>query len=86
MHKNDLSVPSAWFGRPQSLVTLEADQTIIESSDDTREQEVANFCKAHFRRNFDFSSQAPTCNLSFKQYEDIFLQAREAILDGKPTK
>jgi len=37
--KKDLSVPSLWFGRPQSLVTLEADQTIIESSDETREQD-----------------------------------------------
>jgi len=81
--KNDLSVPSAWFGRPQSLVTLEADQTIIESSDDTREQEVAKLLQKPISGDISISpSQAPTCNLSFKEYEDIFLRAREAILDG----
>ena len=82
--KKDLSVPHAWFGRPQSLVTLEADQTIIESSDETREQEVTKLLQKPISKEISLSSsQAPTCNLSFKQYEDIFLQAREAILNGE---
>ena len=82
--KKDLSVPHAWFGRPQSLVTLEADQTIIESSDETREKEVTKLLQKPISKEISLSSsQAPTCNLSFKQYEDIFLQAREAILNGE---
>ena len=82
--KKDLSVPHVWFGRPKSLITFEVNQTIIESTDDEREQEVAKLLQKQICSEILISSsQAPSCNLSFKQYEDIFLQAREAILDGE---
>ena len=37
----DLSVPAGWFGRPQSLIQFEEDQTIIESRNPEREGEIA---------------------------------------------
>ena len=80
----DLSVPAGWFGRPQSLIQLEEDHTIIESRSSEREGEIAKLLMQKVTPQAIVSQAAPpTCNLTFKQYKDIFNQAKEAILDGE---
>ncbi|NDH00181.1 MAG: anthranilate synthase component I family protein [Opitutae bacterium] len=82
--KRDLPVPAGWFGRPATIIHFNQEQTVIESRDPNREQEIEK------RLQDPLSLDSPTlihqkhsCNLSFEQYKDIFHQAREAILDGE---
>jgi anthranilate/para-aminobenzoate synthase component I len=82
--KRDLAVPAGWFGRPATIVHFNQEETVIESRNPNREQEI----EKRFRDSLSLDSptvihQKHSCNLSFEQYKDIFHKAREAILDGE---
>ena len=82
----DLQVPDGWFGRPQTIIHLLADQTRIESNLPGRAQQIANsleFSTIHDLNQIEFTTTSQRCNLSFPDYEKIFAGAREAILDGE---
>ena len=82
----DLQVPGGWFGRPQTIIHLLADQTRIESNLPGRAQQIANsleFSTIHDLNQIEFTTTSQKCNLSFPDYEKIFAGAREAILDGE---
>ena len=82
----DLQVPDGWFGRPQTIIHLLADQTRIESNLPGRAQQIANsleFSTIHDLKQIEFTTTSQKCNLSFPDYEKIFAGAREAILDGE---
>jgi anthranilate/para-aminobenzoate synthase component I len=82
----DLQVPDGWFGRPQTIIHLLADQTRIESNLPGRAQQIANsleFSTIHDLKQIEFATTSQNCNLSFPDYEKIFAGAREAILDGE---
>ena len=82
----DLQVPDGWFGRPQTIIHLLADQTRIESNLPGRAQQIANsleFSTIHDLNQIEFTTTSQKCNLSFPDYEKIFAGAREAILDGE---
>jgi anthranilate/para-aminobenzoate synthase component I len=82
--KRDLPVPAGWFGRPATIVHLNQDQTVIESRDPNREQEIEKKLRDSLSPDPPtVTHQKHSCNLSFEQYKDIFHQAREAILDGE---
>lgn len=80
----DLDLPPIWFGRPQSIIRLESENTIIESTDEVREKEIKKILGQTIIPSALANPQnPPTCNLNFKEYESIFKKAREAILDGE---
>jgi para-aminobenzoate synthetase component I len=84
--KRDLNIPDGWFGRPQTIIHLLPDQTKIESHFPERAAEIAKQLKFSSLHNLDkveFHSSSRKCNLDFSAYENIFAQAREAILDGE---
>jgi len=80
----DLNIPDGWFGRPSTVLHIQQDRISIESTLPKREYKIAKLIE-------NSSSVAPQnflannrhCNLSFEEYEKIFHQAREAILDGE---
>ena len=82
----DLTIPDGWFGRPQTIIRLLPDATHIESEHPGRTREIASLLA---RKATTKPSPTPganksiTCNLGFEEYERIFRQAREAILDGE---
>jgi anthranilate/para-aminobenzoate synthase component I len=80
----DLPMPDGWFGRPATLIHLNDEETIIESMDSNRELDIERQLKLPLSNHSDPAvQQTPCCNLSFEEYKEIFLQAREAILDGE---
>lgn len=85
--EKDLHLPDGWFGRPRSLVRFFQDHTVIESYSPARQEELkAALSQPHILREETAScaSGIPvSCNLNFSEYEKIFKQAREAILDGE---
>ncbi len=84
--QRDLDVPDGWFGRPQTIIHLLPDTTHVESGISTRASEVASLLTkepAPKPSRTLGSGHSFTCNLGFEEYEGIFRQAREAILDGE---
>ena len=82
----DLNIPDGWFGRPQTIIHLLPNQTKIESSLAQRASEIAKtleFSTIHNLNKVEFHTSSQKCNLDFQEYEKIFSQAREAILDGE---
>ncbi len=84
--KRDLNIPDGWFGRPQTIIHLLPNQTKIESSLAQRASEIGKtleFSTIHNLNKVEFHTSSQKCNLDFQEYEKIFSQAREAILDGE---
>jgi anthranilate/para-aminobenzoate synthase component I len=84
--KRDLNIPDGWFGRPQTIIHLLPNQTKIESSLAQRAAEIGQtleFSTIHNLNKVEFHTSSQKCNLDFPEYEKIFSQAREAILDGE---
>jgi anthranilate/para-aminobenzoate synthase component I len=82
----DLNIPDGWFGRPQTIIHLLPNQTKIESSLAQRAAEISQtleFSTIHNLNKVEFHTSSQKCNLDFPEYEKIFSQAREAILDGE---
>ena len=80
----DLNIPDGWFGRPSTILYIQQDRISIESSLPERESEIAHLIEnASLSAPQSFVAHNRRCNLSFKEYEKIFHQAREAILDGE---
>ena len=82
----DLNIPDGWFGRPQTIIHLLPNQTKIESSLAQRAAEIGQtleFSTIHNLNKVEFHTSSQKCNLDFPEYEKIFSQAREAILDGE---
>ena len=80
----DLNIPDGWFGRPSTVLHIEEEIISIESTLHGRESEIAQLIKnASLPEPQSFLAQNHRCNLSFEEYEKIFHQAREAILDGE---
>ncbi len=85
----DLEIPDGWFARPKSIIHLTANSTCIESIIPEREKEIrsilntATICDPVESLEIKKPTQSLTCNLDFAQYQKIFEQAREAILDGE---
>mgnify|MGYP001178969809 FL=1 len=82
----DVDVPPGWFARPQTIIHLHADKTLIESTVPDRAKDLASslaYFTAQREANRETGDKIITCNLSFEQYEGIFSRAREAILDGE---
>ena len=82
----DLEVPDGWFGRPDSLIKFFPRSTHVESTEPRREKEIsALLTKANSSRipSPQTVAREISCNLDYKQYEDTFHSAREAILDGE---
>jgi para-aminobenzoate synthetase component I len=82
----DLTIPDGWFGRPQTIIRLLSDATHIESEKPGRTREIASLLAKETTTKPPAAPRANksiTCNLEFKEYEQIFRQARDAILDGE---
>jgi para-aminobenzoate synthetase component 1 len=80
----DLSIPDGWFGRPSTVMHIQQDRISIESTLPERESEIAKLIEnSSLPGPHSFVAHNRRCNLSFEEYEKIFLQAREAILDGE---
>ena len=85
----DLTLPDGWFARPNSILHLTKDSTSIESLIPEREKEIRSILNTATNSDSVESlemkepTQSLTCNLDFAQYQKIFEQAREAILDGE---
>ena len=80
----DLSIPDGWFGRPSTILHIQEDRISIESTTPERESEIAELIEnSSLVAPQSFLAQHRRCNLSFEEYEKIFHQAREAILDGE---
>tara|TARA_B100002019_G_scaffold126109_1_gene108589 strand:+ start:9262 stop:10506 length:1245 start_codon:yes stop_codon:yes gene_type:complete len=80
----NLSIPDGWFGRPSTVLHIQEDRISIESTLRERESEIAKIIEcAPLPAPQNFVAQNRRCNLSFEDYEKIFHQAREAILDGE---
>ena len=85
----DLEIPDGWFARPKSIIHLTANSTCIESIIPGRENEIRSILNTATTSGpveslvIKDSAQSLTCNLDFAQYQKIFKQAREAILDGE---
>lgn len=85
----DLEIPDGWFARPKSIIHLTANSTCIESIIPERENEIRSILNTATTSGpveslvIKDSAQSLTCNLDFAQYQKIFKQAREAILDGE---
>ena len=82
----DLDIPDGWFARPRTIIHILIGVTKIESCLPGRAQEIADSLSFSSRINLDtinFSTKFQRCNLEFSEYEKIFDQAREAILDGE---
>ena len=85
--RKDLDVPDAWFGRPRSSIIFSPDQTKIVSCNSSREKELAKILTREIKptksNKSELGESLIKCNLSFSEYEKIFKQAKEAILDGE---
>jgi len=80
----DLHIPDGWFGRPSTILRIQEDRISIESSLPKRESKIAHLIQnATLPKPQNFVANNRRCNLSFEEYEKIFHQAREAILDGE---
>jgi anthranilate/para-aminobenzoate synthase component I len=84
--KRDINVPDGWFGRPNTIIHFLNEKTKIESCQPERANKIAQLIEGSEIQNFDnvnFSTRSRKCNLEFSEYEKIFNQARESILDGE---
>ena len=84
--RRDLAIPDGWFGRPQTIVRLLPGATLVESRETGRAKEIARLLLSESPASNEplpKASESFDCNLSFEEYERIFRQAREAILDGE---
>jgi para-aminobenzoate synthetase component 1 len=80
----DLSIPDGWFGRPSTVLQIREGSISIESTAPERESEIAKLIEdSSLVAPQSFLAQHRRCNLSFEEYEKIFHQAREAILNGE---
>jgi len=82
----DLIIPDGWFGRPQTIIRLLPDATRIQSENPDRTREIAEVLTNKGTTKPQpvlGTNKSITCNLGFEEYEQIFRQAREAILDGE---
>ena len=80
----DISIPEGWFGRPSTVLQIREDRISIESTLPERESELAKLIEnSSLAVSQNFLANNRRCNLSFEEYEKIFHQAREAILDGE---
>jgi para-aminobenzoate synthetase component I len=82
----DLTIPDGWFGRPQTIIRILPDSTVIESEIPGRAQEIADLLDKEAPSKplpTPVTSQPIACNLGFEEYRNTFMQAREAILDGE---
>jgi len=80
----DLNIPDGWFGRPSTVLHIQQDRISIESTLPKREYKIAKLIEnSSLPEPHSFVAHNRRCNLSFEEYEKIFHQAREAILDGE---
>ena len=80
----DLQVPDGWFGRPSTLIHIGRSGTQVESTDPARERKICDTLISTGNHALpSFLATKRKCNLDFPQYEKLFHQAREAILDGE---
>ena len=80
----DLNISDGWFGRPSTILQIRENSISIESTLPERESEIAHLIEnSSLSAPQSFVANNRRCNLSFEEYEKIFLQAREAILDGE---
>ena len=83
----DLDLPPIWFGRPQSIIRLESENTIIESTDEVREKEIKKILGQTIIPSALANPQnPPTCNLNFKEYESIFKQIPIAVFNRQDSE
>ena len=71
---------------PKTVIRLLPDATLIESEIPGRGREISDLLKKETQPASPPSpgpSHSIACNLEFGQYEEVFRQAREAILDGE---
>lgn len=79
----DLDLPAALLARPTTQLHIEGNQVTVESHLSGRVQEILNLAEQPLPTSQ--SSSRPSNiqpNLNYKDYERIFKQAREHILDG----
>jgi len=82
----DLTIPDGWFGRPQTIIRILPDSTLIESVIPGRIREISDLLEKpppNKSSPLTGASEPIACNLGFEEYRNVFLQAREAILDGE---
>lgn len=82
----DITIPDGWFGRPQTIIRIHEHSTLIESVIPGRIREISDLLeKPHPNKSspLTVASEPIVCNLGFEEYRKVFLQAREAILDGE---
>ena len=82
----DLTIPDGWFGRPQTIIRILPDSTLIESVTPGRIREISDLLEKPPPNKSSpriGASEPIACNLGFEEYRNVFLQAREAILDGE---
>ena len=82
----DLTIPDGWFGRPQTIIRIDTHSTLVESVIPGRIREISDLLeKPHPNKSshVTVASKHIACNLGFEEYRKVFLQAREAILDGE---
>ncbi|MFP6855196.1 MAG: anthranilate synthase component I family protein [Opitutales bacterium] len=83
--KRDLKTPGGWFARPHSILHINHDGIEVESTSSSRKNELNEMLTSvpplpDATEMNDFLE--PICNLDFEAYRQVFLQAREEILDG----
>ena len=82
----DLTIPDGWWGRPRTIIRIHPDATHVESEVSGRTREIARLLAKKPTTKHPpalGANKSITCNLGFEEYERIFRQAREAILDGE---
>ncbi len=83
--KRDLDLPGGWFGRPRSVLRVTPEGIEVESYSAQRTAALESILNEETKGSgHDATAQrdSPRCNLDFESYRQIFLQAREEILDG----
>ncbi len=81
----DLTIPDGWFGRPQTIIRIHKHATLIESVIPGRIRAISDLLEKPRPKSSSLTaaSKPISCNLGFEEYRNVFLQAREAILDGE---
>ena len=76
--KRDLPVPAGWFGRPATIVNFNQEETVIESKDPNREQEIEK------RLQNPLSHDSPT--LTHQKHSCCLLYTSPRPRDGLITR
>lgn len=79
----DLKLPAALLARPSTRILIKGKSLQIESHLPNRAVEICKLAITPFQEHSFPETQADiTCNLSEKQYKEVFEKAKEHILDG----